>query len=330
MSLLVVGSVAFDDLETPSGRRDNILGGSASYFSLSASRFHGVQVIAVVGQDFGPEHYQVFADRPIDLSGLLRTEGQSFHWKGEYGQDLNEARTLETHLNVFADFHPVLPESHRNASCLFLGNIDPVLQLDVVRQMAVRPRWIALDTMNFWINGARPALLEVLKETDILLVNETEARALTGERNLVKVYQKMQALGPKILVVKRGEYGVSLFTPMGHFMAPAFPLEEVVDPTGAGDTFAGGFLGYLASTDKMDLATLKKAALMGTIMASFTVEKFGTSGLEGLQDHQLTERVGHFSNMIQLENEDPTGMAGKPLALEGPERFSSPASPESS
>ena len=300
MSLLVVGSVAFDDLETPSGRRDNILGGSASYFSLSASHFNPVHVVAVVGEDFGAQHFQVFAGRPIDLSGLVRTAGKSFHWKGEYGQDLNEATTLETHLNVFADFHPILQESHRNAPCLFLGNIDPVLQLDVVRQMAVRPRWIALDTMNFWINGAREPLLAVLKEIDILLVNEAEARALTGERSLLKVYAKMKDLGPSILVIKRGEYGVALFTPMGNFMAPAFQLEEVVDPTGAGDTFAGGFLGYLASTGLLDFQTLKTAALVGTIMASFTVEQFGTSGLEGLSDATREARLLAFREMITL------------------------------
>jgi len=300
MSLLVVGSVAFDDLETPSGRRDNILGGSASYFSLSASRFHPVQIVAVVGEDFGPEEFQVFAGRPIDLTGLVQTRGQSFHWKGSYGQDLNEARTLETHLNVFADFHPDLPEAHRNASCLFLGNIDPVLQLDVVRQMARRPRWIALDTMNFWIDGNRGALLDVLKEIDILLVNETEARALAGDRNLIKVYQRIQELGPRILVVKRGEYGVSLFSPEGCFVAPAFPLEEVADPTGAGDTFAGGFLGYLASREDLSLETLKHAALFGTIMASFTVQQFGTAGLQALTDEQLKERIAAFKAMIQI------------------------------
>jgi len=257
-------------------------------------------VVAVVGEDFGDEHYSVFHGRPIDLTGLVRTQGKSFHWKGEYGQDLNEAKTLATDLNVFADFHPVLPESHRQAPCLFLGNIDPVLQLDVVKQMAERPRWIALDTMNFWIGGAREALLAVLKEIDILLVNEAEARALTGERNLIKVYAKIQELGPKILVVKRGEYGVSLFTPMGYFVAPAFPLEEVVDPTGAGDTFAGGFLGYLAAAGQLDLPTLKRAVLTGTIMASFTVEKFGTYGLETLLDAALQGRLDAFSEMITL------------------------------
>jgi sugar/nucleoside kinase (ribokinase family) len=300
MSLLVVGSVAFDDLETPSGRRVNILGGSASYFSLAASRLHPVQVVAVVGEDFGPEQYRVFQDRPIDLAGLIRKPGRSFHWKGEYGADLNEATTLETHLNVFADFHPDLPESYRKATSLFLGNIDPVLQMDVVRQMAVRPRWIALDTMNFWINGARPALLEVLKEVDILLINEAEARSLTGERTLLRIYAGIQALGPRILVVKRGEYGVALLTPDGHFLAPAYPLEQVVDPTGAGDTFAGGFMGYLASAADGDIETLKRAALMGTVMASFTVQQFGTAALESLTDNALHGRLAALRQLIHV------------------------------
>ena len=300
MSLLVVGSVAFDDLETPSGRRENILGGSASYFSLAASRLHPVQVVAVVGEDFGPDQYRVFHDRPIDLTGLIRMPGRSFHWKGEYGQDLNEAITLDTQLNVFADFHPELPAGYRNASCLFLGNIDPVLQLDVVRQMAERPRWVALDTMNFWIGGARENLLKVLEEVDILLINEAEARSLTGERNLLQIYPRIREMGPRILVVKRGEYGVALFTPEGHFLAPAVLLPEVVDPTGAGDTFAGGFMGFLAATPHTDLETLKRAALMGTVLASFTVEQFGTCGLEQLTDNALHGRLSELHDLIHV------------------------------
>jgi sugar/nucleoside kinase (ribokinase family) len=300
MSLLVVGSVAFDDLESPSGRRTNILGGSASYFSLAASRLHPVQVVAVVGEDFGPEQYQVFQDRPIDLTGLVRRSGRSFHWRGEYGQDLNEATTLETQLNVFADFHPVLPEAYRSASCLFLGNIDPALQLDVVRQMATRPRWIGLDTMNFWINGARPGLEQVLKEVDILLINEAEARSLTGKRQLLDVYEAIKTMGPRILVVKRGEYGVALFSPEGSFLLPAFPLKDVADPTGAGDTFAGGFMGYLAATANTDLETLKRATMMGTILASFTVEQFGTAGLQALTDNVLHGRLAAMHSLIHV------------------------------
>lgn len=300
MTLLAVGSVAFDDLETPSGCRENILGGSASYFSLSASHFRPVEIVAVVGQDFGPEHFSVFEGRPIGLEGLVQVPGKSFRWKGVYGQDLSEAKTLETHLNVFAEFRPVLPQASRSAPFLFLGNIDPALQLDVVRQMAQRPQWIALDTMNFWIDGARPALLEVLKEVDILLVNEAEVRSLSGERNLLKAYPIIKAMGPRILVVKRGEYGVSLFTPEGFFMVPAFPLEEVQDPTGAGDTFAGGFLGYLSTLPTLKLEGMKQAAIAGTVMASFTVEAFGTTNLESLTATHLQERMRQFSSMIQV------------------------------
>jgi fructose-1-phosphate kinase PfkB-like protein len=269
---------------------------------LRASHFRPLEIVAVVEQDFGPEHYKVFEGRPIGLKGLVQAPGQSFRWKGEYGQDLNEAQTLETHLNVFAGFRPVLPEASRTASFLFLGNIDPVLQLDVVNQMAQRPQWIALDTMNFWIEGSHDALLDVLKTIDILLVNESEARSLGGERNLVKAYQKIQALGPRILVVKRGEHGVSLFTPDGYFMAPAFPLEEVQDPTGAGDTFAGGFLGYLASGQTLDLQSLKRATLAGTVMASFTVEAFGTARLETLTPECIRKRMHLFSDMIHVSD----------------------------
>lgn len=300
MSLLAIGSVAFDDLETPAGKRENILGGSASYFSICASRFHPVQVVAVVGDDFGPEHQCVFEGRPIDLGGLQRLPGKSFHWKGAYGEDLNVARTLDTQLNVFQDFHPVLPEAFRQSPYLFLGNIDPVLQLDVVHQMARRPRWVALDTMNFWISGSREALQRTLAEVDILLVNEAEVRALTGEQNLLKAYRSVQALGPRILVVKRGEYGAMLFSPDGLFVAPAFPLEEVQDPTGAGDTFAGGFLGALAAAGSLDGETLKRAVIMGSLLASFTVEAFGTERLQTVQEEELQARLKAFSNMIRV------------------------------
>ena len=300
MSLLAVGSIAFDDLETPFGRQENILGGSASYFALCASRFHPVQVVAVVGEDFGHAQERVFEGRPIDLRGVVRQPGRSFHWKGSYGFELNEATTLETQLNVFQDFHPVLPEAYRSASYLFLGNIDPVLQLDVVDQMIQRPRWIALDTMDFWINGSREALDRVLREVDILLVNEGEARALAGEHNLLKIYRKVQAMGPKILVVKRGEHGAMLMSPEGVFACPAFPLEDVFDPTGAGDTFAGGFLGYLAAKRSTDAETLKRATLTGIIMASFTVERFGTQSLEVVTELDIKRRMKAFSDMIRV------------------------------
>ncbi|MCE1229561.1 MAG: PfkB family carbohydrate kinase [Firmicutes bacterium] len=299
MSLLAVGSVAFDDLETPSGRRENVLGGSATYFSLSASHFTPVAIVAVVGEDFGPEQMKVFEGKPIDLQGLDRAKGKSFRWKGAYGQDLNTATTLDTQLNVFADFHPNLPEATRRCPFLFLGNIAPGLQLNVVNQMAQRPRWIALDTMNFWIEGDREALFEVLKAIDILLVNEAEARAISGERNLVKACRAIQTLGPRIVVVKRGEYGAVLAAPEGLFMAPAYPLEDVCDPTGAGDTFAGGFLGHLASTGSLSLEDLKEALLRGTVMASFTVEAFGTERLAAVTQAQIQERLAAFKAMIR-------------------------------
>ncbi len=302
MSLLAVGSVAFDDLETPFGCRVHALGGSATYFSLSASRFHPVRIVAVVGDDFGPDQMRVFEGRPIDLTGLSRAKGLSFRWKGSYGYDLNEAKTLATDLNVFADFHPDLPPTYRESPYLFLGNIDPVLQLDVVRQMATRPKWIALDTMNYWIKGARPALESVLKEVDILLVNDAEVRELTQEHSLIKAYRKIQALGPRILLVKRGEFGVVLFTPDGIFAAPAYPLEDVFDPTGAGDTFAGGFLGYLASIERTDVTALKHAALVGSVMASFTVEQFSTERLEQISQDELRNRLSLFSDMIRVED----------------------------
>jgi hypothetical protein len=301
MTLLAVGSVAFDDLETPFGRREDILGGSATYFSLSGSRFCPIQVVAVVGEDFGPEQEKVFSGRPIDLGGLVRKSGKCFRWKGAYGFDLNEAKTLETHLNVFAHFQPVIPDSYKKSPYVFLGNIDPVLQLEVLRQLPGVPKWVALDTMNYWIRGSRKALEDVLHRVDILLVNEAEVRELTGEHNLIKAYRRVQAIGPQVLVVKRGEYGVCLLTPEGIFAAPAYPLEDVFDPTGAGDTFAGGFLGFLASQGRTDIPALKKAALTGSIMASFTVERFGTERLETITEKDILHRMKGFSDMIRID-----------------------------
>ena len=301
MSLLVVGSVAFDDVETPLGKRERAIGGSATYFSISAGHSTDVRVVAVVGDDFGDAQMAVFKGRPIDLQGVERKQGQSFHWKGSYAWDFNEATTLETHLNVFADFHPKLPDAYRQSDYLFLGNIAPELQLDVVRQMAKRPRWIALDTMNYWISGEREALIRTLKEVDILLVNDGEARALTGERQNAKAYQRVREMGPSILVVKHGEFGVSLFTPHGVFAVPAYPLEEVVDPTGAGDTFAGGFLGFLARIGRMDYPVLKHATLVGSVMASFTVERFSTERLETVTPSEIQERLTLFSDMIRID-----------------------------
>jgi len=301
MTLLAVGSIAFDDLETPFGKREDILGGSATYFALSGCRFCPVQVVAVVGEDFGPDQEKVFRGRPIDLGGLVRKPGKCFRWKGAYGFDLNEAKTLETHLNVFAHFQPVIPDSYLNTPHVFLGNIDPVLQLEVLRQLPGVPKWVALDTMNYWIQGSRKALEEVLAKVDILLMNEAEVREFTGEHSLIKAYRRVQVVGPQVLVVKRGEYGVCLLTPEGVFAAPAYPLEDVFDPTGAGDTFAGGFLGFLASKGRTDIPALKKAALTGSIMASFTVERFGTERLETITEKDILHRMKGFSDMIRVE-----------------------------
>ena len=301
MSLLAVGSLAFDDLETPSGRRNNVLGGSVSYFSLAASHFHPVQVVAVAGEDFGPDERSVFEGRPIDLAGLETKAGKCFHWKGAYGENLNEAITLETHLNVFETFNPSLPETFRSSEFLFLGNIAPALQLHVLEQMATRPRWVALDTMNFWIQGSSADLQRVLAKVDILLVNETEARLLSGERLLQSAYQRIREMGPRVLVVKRGENGVMLFSEEGMKLLPAFPVGSVVDPTGAGDTFAGGFLGHLASVGKLDLETCQAAAAMGTIMASFTVEDFGLGRLSKVSRSEIHSRLCAFSGMIRVD-----------------------------
>jgi len=299
MTLLAVGSVAYDDLETPSGKREHVLGGSVCYFSLSSSRFHPVQVVAVVGEDFGAEQLQVFQGRPIDLEGLERRPGKCFHWKGVYGENLSEAQTLETHLNVFQDFRPDLPATYRPSPFLFLGNIDPTLQLDVLGQMTQRPQWVALDTMNYWIQGAGDALAKVLAQVDILLVNEGEARALSGERNLLKAFKKIREMGPRILVVKRGEYGAVVLTDEGIVAVPAIILEDVVDPTGAGDTFAGGFLGYLAASGKADLEVFRRAIIAGTVMASFTVQDFGLRGLEVATEQDIKDRTQAFSDMIR-------------------------------
>lgn len=301
MSLLVVGSIAFDDLATPAGSRASLLGGSASFFSLSASHFHGVQVIAVVGEDFEEEHRAVLSTRAIDLSGVVVVPGRCFRWKGTYGKDFGDARTLDTQLNVFADFRPHLPVAHRRAPYLFLGNIDPRLQLEVLSQMEARPTWVALDTMNFWIEGSRDPLMEVLKSVDVLLVNEAECRSLSGEHNLVKAYARIRELGPSVLVVKRGEHGALVFWPEGLFALPAFPLFEVVDPTGAGDTFAGGFLGHLANTGSLDPAHLKRALINGTVMASFTVEGFGLERLATVTDSEVKDRTRAFFSMISTD-----------------------------
>ncbi len=299
--LLVVGSVALDNVETPFGRAADALGGSATYFSYSASFFSQVRLVATVGEDFPEQHMRLLKDRGVDLTGLTVARGRTFRWTGQYGYDLNEAKTLDTQLNVFADFRPRLGAELQRVPFLFLANIDPALQLDVLRQMAGRPRLVALDTMNFWIQGKRDALVRVLGEVDVVTINDGEARQLAREPNLVKAARTIAGMGPKTVVVKRGEYGALMVSDGAFFIVPAFPLESVYDPTGAGDTFAGGFMGYLASQDRLDAATMRRAMVYGSVMASFTVEDFSLSRLIRLTREEIAERYAAFQDLIRLE-----------------------------
>ncbi|MHB1399405.1 MAG: PfkB family carbohydrate kinase [Trichloromonadaceae bacterium] len=289
MSLLVVGSVAFDSVATPFGQVDEVLGGSGTYFSTAASFFTEVRLVAVVGEDFPAQHRSFLESRKIDLAGLQTAPGATFRWKGKYGFDLNEAQTLETHLNVFSTFKPELPEAYRESDFVFLANIDPELQLDVLKQVR-RPQLVACDTMNYWIEGKREALLRTLPYVDILIINEAETRQLAGEPNLLKAARAVLAMGPKTLIVKRGEYGVLLVSEHTIFAAPAFPLESVYDPTGAGDTFAGGFMGYLAATRNLSEASVRKATVFGSVMASFVVEDFSLERMRTLVYEDIVER----------------------------------------
>ena len=300
MDILVVGSVAFDSVETPFGRGDDVLGGSATYFSTSASFFTGIQLVAVVGEDFPEEPKTFLESRGVDLTGLQSRPGKTFRWKGRYGYDLNEAHTLETHLNVFESFHPELPDAYRDAQYVFLANIDPELQLEVLKQVK-SPQLIACDTMNFWIDGKRDALVRTLAHVNILVINEAEVRQLADEANLVKAARAILAMGPTTLVVKRGEYGVLVFSEHSIFSAPAYPLEEVFDPTGAGDTFAGGFMGYLASTNNLSESNIRKATVFGSVMASFTVEDFSLNRLRELTLTEIEERFRKFQILTEFE-----------------------------
>jgi sugar/nucleoside kinase (ribokinase family) len=299
--LVVVGSVALDSVKTPFGKVDEVLGGSATFFSYAASFFTRVRLVAVVGADFPQPHLDLLAGRGVDLSGLRTSDGPTFRWAGEYGYDLNEARTLDTRLGVFADFRPELPPAFRATPFLFLANIDPELQLAVLRQVE-RPRLAALDTMNFWIQGKRADLRRVLAEVDAVLVNDAEARMLAEEPNLVKAARKILGWGPSTVVVKRGEYGVLMVNASGFFFVPAFPLESVFDPTGAGDTFAGGFMGYLARAGAVDEATLRRAIVYGSVLASFTVEDFSLNRLMRLDEREIQARYGTFQEMMRLEH----------------------------
>ena len=306
MAITVVGSVAYDSIETPAGRRERCLGGAATYFSLAASFFTDVRVIAVVGEDFGRRQEAVFQARGIDTRGIEHTAGKSFFWEGSYLDNLNEARTHNTELNVFAAFEPKIPEAYRDSEFLFLANIDPVLQKRV-RDAMPDVKLVAGDTMNYWIKDHRAALEQVLKGLDILLINDTEARMIAGNDNLVQAARAVMALGPKYLVVKHGEYGATLFdgsdTKSGErtFKAPGLPLEQVVDPTGAGDSFAGGFFGYLASQKELTPASFRRAMFYGSTMGSFACERFGTERIAKLTRAEIDARFDEFRRLTHLD-----------------------------
>ena len=307
MPITVVGSVAFDTVETPFGRHERCLAGAATYFSLAASFFAPVRIIAVVGEDFTAAEEAVFSARKIDTRGIERAPGKTFFWQGSYLENLNEARTLRTDLNVFAGFEPKIPASYADSDFLFLANIDPVLQRRV-REATPQAKLVAGDTMNYWIKDHKPALLEVLKGLDILLINDTEARMLAANSNLVLAARAVMAMGPRMLVVKHGEYGATLFhkavagaQESRTFKTPAFPLEQVVDPTGAGDSFAGGFFGYLASQPELTPGAFRRAMFYGSVMGSFTVERFGTDRLQEITRKDIDERFNLFRELTHLD-----------------------------
>jgi len=301
VSLLVVGSVAFDAVETPFGKRDKMLGGSAAHFSLSASYFTDVRVVGVVGGDFGDEELAVLQGHGVDTSDLERIpDGKTFFWRGRYSYDLNTAHTLDTQLNVFADFKPKLSEAALQSRLVFLGNIQPDLQRGV-RTQITGAELVAIDTMDYWINTVRESVLEAIRGVNVVIINDAEARQLASEPNLIKAARKLLAEGPRALVVKRGEYGAALFTPDTYFAIPAYPLESVFDPTGAGDTFAGGFMGYLDSQDTIDEAALRRAMIFGSVMASFNVEEFGTERVQRLTHAEINERFRAFKRMTHFE-----------------------------
>jgi sugar/nucleoside kinase (ribokinase family) len=301
MSILVVGTVAFDTVETPFGRADEVLGGSATYFSTSASYFADVSLVAVVGTDFPDEHIESLKSRNIDVEGLKKVEGKTFRWKGRYEYDLNQAHTLDTQLNVLSTFDPDIPESYKKSPYIFLGNIDPDIQLKVLDQIE-KPKLIACDTMNFWIEGKPDALRRLLKRVEVCVINEAEARELAGTASLVKAAGEILKGGPKVLIIKRGEYGALMFNGESVFSAPAYPLEDIFDPTGAGDSFAGGFMGYLAKTGDLSEPNIRKAIIFGTVMASFNVEAFSLDRLNTLSFADIQRRYGELKRLTHFED----------------------------
>jgi len=299
--ILVVGSLAYDSIETPSGRVDRALGGSANYFSLAASLYAKVRVVGVVGEDYDQADYKLLQDRGVDLEGLEKVPGKTFHWEGKYEGDMNEAKTLRTELNVFEHFNPKLPENYKNSNFVFLANIVPALQLEVLNQVK-NPQFVGMDTMNLWIDIANEDLRKVLKKVDVVLINETEAEMLTGAANAIEAAAKIVELGPKAVVIKRGEYGFIMFSKEeGYFVLPAFPISKVTDPTGAGDTFAGGFFGYLASRQgKPTVKDMKQACIYGSIMASHTIQDFSVKALEKTTLADIEKRLAEYQKVISI------------------------------
>lgn len=301
MSLTVVGSVAFDAVETPFGKRERMLGGAATHFSLSATNFTDVRMVGIVGEDFGENEFNLLHSKGINTEDVERVaDGKTFFWQGRYDFDLNTAHTLDTQLNVFETFNPKLSEAAQNCDVLFLANIFPTTQKQV-REQCPNAKFVAMDTMNYWISSMKDAVIETVKVVDCVIINDAEARQLADEPNVIKAAKKILDMGPKALVVKRGEYGAALFTRENYFAIPAFPLESVFDPTGAGDTFAGGFMGYLDSQATIDEAAMRRAMIFGSVMASFNVEEFGTERVSRLTHEEINERFRQFKQMTHFE-----------------------------
>lgn len=303
--LIIVGTVAFDAIETPFGKTDKILGGAATFIGLAASQFDvNSSIISVVGGDFPEEYLKLMSNKNMDISGIeIVKDGKTFFWSGLYHNDMNSRDTLVTELNVLADFNPRVPENYRNSNVVMLGNLHPIVQLSVIEQMNTRPEMIILDTMNFWMDNALEDLMRVLKQIDVITINDEEARQLSGEYSLVVAARKIHEMGPKYVVIKKGEHGAFLFHNDNVFFAPALPLEEVFDPTGAGDTFAGGFAGYLAATQDFSFENMKNAIIYGSTLASFCVEKFGTERMMDIDKNDVLERLKQFKNLTQFEIE---------------------------
>ncbi|NQU95383.1 MAG: bifunctional hydroxymethylpyrimidine kinase/phosphomethylpyrimidine kinase [Candidatus Omnitrophica bacterium] len=299
MSILVVGSVALDTIKTPFGKKRNILGGSAVYFSVSASRFAPVSLVAVVGKDFPSKHVKFLKSKGIDVTGLAFKQGKTFSWEGEYGWDFSDPKTIATHLNVFSDFDPDIPREYRNKKHVFLANIDPELQWRVLEKM-VNPRLVACDTMNYWIENKRKSLLKLLKKIDIFLLNESEAKELTGSSNLLKAARNILKLGPERVIIKKGEHGSLLFSGNSVFSTPAYLMETIVDPTGAGDTFAGGLMGYLATQKSINRASLRRAVVYGGVMATFAVQDFSLKRLGSVTKKDIAKRFKEFTRLTQF------------------------------